>query len=160
MPIPIASGNGEQVDPGTYAGRLYRIIDLGDQESTFNSETNIMRKVLFTFELIGELMSDGRPFMISRTYSASLHKKSALRRDLEAWFGRPISREDELSFDLHSLLDRPAMVTVTETEKREAQDQRIIGTGKRHDSPEGRQSQHVLQSGSDGIQRRNVQEDP
>jgi hypothetical protein len=114
--IPMTSTTYEQVEPGTYPARLVRVCDLGDQESTFSGETNTQRKVLLGFELINERMSDGRPFLASRTYTASLHKMAALRRDLEGWFGRPITREDEKSFDLHSLLGKPAMVTVTETE--------------------------------------------
>lgn len=115
-PIPITSTNFEQVDPGTHAARLIRVIDLGTQESTFNGQTTKTRKVLFTFELVHEHMSDGRPFAASRTYTASLHEKSALRRDVEAWFGKTISRDAEQTFDLHSLLGRAAQVTVAETE--------------------------------------------
>jgi hypothetical protein len=115
-PIPMTSSNFEQVEPGTHAARLIRIIDLGTQESTFNGQDTTARRVLFAFELVNEPMSDGRPFMVSRTDRASLHEKSALRRDLEAWSGRMISREQERSFDIRSLLGKAVQVTVAETE--------------------------------------------
>ena len=33
-------------------------------------------------------MPDGKPFLVRRRYTASLHEKSALRKDLESWRGR------------------------------------------------------------------------
>ncbi|HEX2988152.1 MAG TPA: hypothetical protein VHS06_08290, partial [Chloroflexota bacterium] len=62
--------------------------------------------------------------------TASLHKMSALRRDLEAWHGRHLSREEEKSFDLRSLLGKPAMVTVTETENGKRKISGISGLAK------------------------------
>jgi hypothetical protein len=84
MPIPMTSKTFKQVEPGTYPARLIGIVDLGTQESTFEGRTTEARRVLFTFELVGELMEDERPFCYSRTYTTSLHKKSTLRRDLES----------------------------------------------------------------------------
>jgi len=69
---------------GPQPARCSRLVDLGTQQSDFNGETKSARKLLLTWQL-AELRSDGEPFTVSRRFTASLHKKSALRAFLEAW---------------------------------------------------------------------------
>jgi hypothetical protein len=116
MPIKMKRNDFEQIEPGTYAARLTDIVDLGTQNVIFNGEHKTAHKILGSFVTPGELRTDGRPFKVFRTFTASLHRKSALRRDLEAWLGRPISKEEEASFDLPSLLGKPVLVSIAETE--------------------------------------------
>jgi len=63
---------------GPQPARCSRLVDLGTQQSDFNGETKSARKLLLTWRL-AELRSDGEPFTVSRRFTASLHKKSALR---------------------------------------------------------------------------------
>lgn len=114
--IPMTTKTFEQVAPGTYPARLIWLFDLGDQESTFNNETTINRKVYCGWELVNERMTDGRPFMVARTYNASLHPKSALGQHVGALLGRVLTREDEAKFDLATLLGTATLVTVAATE--------------------------------------------
>jgi hypothetical protein len=49
-----------------------------------------------------------------------LGEKANLRKDLEAWRGRPFTSEELMGFDSKNLLDKPCMVNVTRTDKGKA----------------------------------------
>jgi len=96
---------------GPQAARCSRIIDLGTQKSEYQGETKFARKVLITWQL-SEFRSTGEPFQVSRRFTSSLHKKSALRAFLEAWRGRPFTAEELAAFDLKKLLNATAMINL------------------------------------------------
>jgi hypothetical protein len=62
-------------------------------------------------------MSDGRPFVVSKTYNATLHEKANLHKDLVTWRGKPFSDEDLLGFDISKMIGAPAMLHVEHTDK-------------------------------------------
>ena len=105
--------------PGTYAARCVRLVDLGTQVIEFQGERKAARKVLVAFEIVDEetRRDDGQPFVLSKRYTRSLHEKSALRRDLAAWRGRDFTAEELRGFDLAAILNAPALVTVSHSEK-------------------------------------------
>ena len=74
---------------GNHIGALIHIIDFGTQETTFKGEERAERKIEFGFELPSVLMQDkpnvGKPFVVSRRYKLSMHKKAGLRIMLESW---------------------------------------------------------------------------
>lgn len=57
-------------------------------------------------------MQDGRPFSVSKTYTASLASTGNLRPDLESWRGRPFTIEELEGFDLTAILGAPCMLNV------------------------------------------------
>ena len=57
-------------------------------------------------------MSDGKPFLIKKDYRASLHEKAGLRKDLEAWRGRPFTNVELQGFDLENVVGAPCMLNV------------------------------------------------
>jgi len=76
------------------------------------------------FEVPSERVSyekDGRklegPRVIGKTYTASMHEKANLRRDLETWRGRQFSDEEAESFDVESILGKACMLSVVEKVK-------------------------------------------
>ena len=87
------SGNTsfEQPPTGSHVGRCISIIDLGTQRTTYEGEAQIKHQVILRWELSNELMESGehvgKPFTVSRFYTASLHEKSGLRKDLASWRG-------------------------------------------------------------------------
>jgi hypothetical protein len=83
------------------------VIDLGVQMTGFGEKAQI----LLTWEL-GELMGDGRPFTISRQFTASLHRQSALRPFLETWRGSPFTKEQLQGFDLQDMLGKACQILV------------------------------------------------
>jgi hypothetical protein len=94
----------------------FRVIDLGTQREEYQGEQKIANRVLVSWELPNELMADGRPFAVSRFYTNSLHEKAALRKDLEAWRGKPFTEAELERFDLASILNKAAMVSVVLSE--------------------------------------------
>ena len=69
-----------------------------------------------SFEM-NEAMSDGRPFVASKFYTASLHPKASLTADLNAIRGKAMTDDDKAKFDIKNLINVPVMVTVTHKEK-------------------------------------------
>ena len=116
MSLTVNAGSGgggdfEQCPAGSFAARCYQIIDLGHQTFEWKGEAKVAPKVRITWEL-NEMMSDGRPFSISREYTASIGDKANLRKDLEAWRGRPFSAEELRNFSLENVLGAPCLLGV------------------------------------------------
>jgi len=116
MSLTVNAGNGgggefEQCPPGSFAARCYQIIDLGHQTFEWKGEAKVAPKVRITWEL-NEMMQDGRPFSISREYTASIGDKANLRKDLEAWRGRPFTASELQNFSLENVLGAPCLLGV------------------------------------------------
>jgi len=116
MSLTVNAGNSgggdfEQCPAGSFAARCYQIIDLGHQTFEWKGEAKVAPKVRITWEL-NEMMQDGRPFSISKEYTASIGEKANLRKDLEAWRGRPFSSEELRNFSLENVLGAPCLLGV------------------------------------------------
>ena len=111
LTLSAVSKSTETVPAGTCAARCYQIVDLGHQTTSFEGEVKVVPQVRITWEL-SELMADGRPFSISREYTASFGPKANLRKMLEAWRGRPFTTEELNSFSLENVLGAPCMLSV------------------------------------------------
>lgn len=102
------SGGGEfEMTPeGAYIARCIKLIDMGTQTSTGQFGTKSQKKLMITWELLDDdvKMKDGRPFAATQFYTASLHEKSQLRKDLEAWRGKRFTEEELEGFDLTTIL--------------------------------------------------------
>ncbi|ENX9783480.1 TPA: hypothetical protein WN041_002238, partial [Neisseria gonorrhoeae] len=78
-------------------------------------------KILVQWEIDPEgdpemLMPDGRPYLISRRYTASLHSKSQLATDLKSWRGRDFTPEERDNFDLRNILGKPCLLSIAHQE--------------------------------------------
>jgi len=104
-------GPRENPPEGTQCARLIHIIDLGTQHTEFQGVQKDKRQVRLTWELVDTHMSDGRPFVIGKTFNASLYK-SGLLNTIESMTGKGIEFEPDGSFNMASLLDFACMVTV------------------------------------------------
>jgi hypothetical protein len=116
MSLTVNAGNGnggdfEQVPQGTFAARCYQIIDLGHQTIEWQGTAKVVPKVRITWEL-NEPMKDGRPFSISKEYTASIGEKANLRKDLEAWRNRKFTAQELAAFSLENVLGAPCMLGV------------------------------------------------
>jgi hypothetical protein len=110
-------GNFSQVDPGMYPARCYSMIEIGTIETEFNGEKKKAHKVNITWELPTELavFKDGErpmPYVVSKTYTLSMHEKSTLRRDLESWRGKGYTEEEAKRFDITKLLGQPCNLNI------------------------------------------------
>ena len=116
MSLTVNAGNGgggdfENCPSGSFAARCYQIIDLGHQTFEWKGEAKVAPKVRITWEL-NEMMQDGRPFSISREYTASIGDKANLRKDLESWRGRAFSSDELRNFSLENVLGAPCLLGV------------------------------------------------
>lgn len=116
MPIiaTAKSENGKDFAPapaGVHQAVLVDVVDLGMLDVTWQGVTKRQHKVNFAWQ-INEEREDGKPFLIFKRYTLSLHEKAGLRKDLESWLGRKFTREDEMGFDVESLLGSNCLLNV------------------------------------------------
>jgi hypothetical protein len=115
------SGGGEfeQAPEGSFIARCFKIIDLGTQTTEFSNETKHQSKILLSWELLDDdagLNKDGQPFVLSKRYTLSLHEKSSLRADLQAWRGKAFTAEELEGFHLKNVLGAYCQVQIVHTE--------------------------------------------
>lgn len=103
-----AGGDFELTPAGTHLAICYMVADLGYQETSFG----VKPKIVIGWELPAELMTDGRPFAASQIYTLSLSEKANLRKDLEAWRGRPFTEAELDGFDVQNVLGKACTLTI------------------------------------------------
>lgn len=115
-----SSGNGdfETVPEGAYTARCIKVIDLGTQTTTGQYGTKHQKQVMVTWELLDDeiKMQDGRPFAATQFYTASLHEKAKLRKDLEAWRGKKFNDAELEGFDLKNVLGTYCMLQIVHSQ--------------------------------------------
>lgn len=117
---PDGSSKFPPIEPGTYPGVAYGVVDLGVHHSDkFDKD---VRKVLIMWELPQETITtdDGeKPRTISETYSASLSEKAKLRQMLEGWRGRPFTPEELKGFNIAKLLGVGCYINIINVDGKE-----------------------------------------
>jgi hypothetical protein len=109
MPITLPEEQFYELTPaGSHTAVCFRVADLGTQAGMYGPKPQI----LISFELPDEQMADGRPFTISRRYTLSSNRKSALRADIEGWLGRVLTASDFGRFDLSQLLGTTCLIGI------------------------------------------------
>jgi hypothetical protein len=114
--MKLTEGNGkafEKHPAGTPVATLIKIIDLGTQEITWQGATKLSHKIRFVWEST-ELMSDNRPFIVQRDFTASLNSKGNLRPFLEGWRGRAFNETELAGFDPKVLIGMPCLLSLVE----------------------------------------------
>lgn len=127
MPIgylapPSAGGDFDPAPAGTVLATCFRVVDLGTQETNFQGRTSHKPMVMLSWELhCDEKMNDGRPFMISKRYTYSMHEKATFRHDLESWRGRAFAEADFAGppngFHVKKLLGVSCLLNVVHSDK-------------------------------------------
>lgn len=99
-------GNFELVPEGQYVARCFKVIELGTQWVEWQGNKKEQKKVLVMWEILDDKvkMADGKPFAITKRYTASLDERSALFGDLEAWRGKKFTTDELKGFDLTKVL--------------------------------------------------------
>lgn len=108
------SGGGtfQSAPPGTHIARCIRIIDIGTHHGEYQGKPNVRKQILIFWELPDEAMDDGKPFIASKFYTASLSEKATLRADLESWRGKAFTEDELAGFDLKAILNQPCMLSI------------------------------------------------
>ena len=124
---------------GTLA-RLYRIIDLGTQQTSYMGEVKMTPQVMLVFELPTELTKDGKPMTINGIYTRSLNEKAKLRGIVKALTGKTITDSNVREFNLGELVGKICTVDIINKDgkdgSRKAYIQNIISAPKGMPVPE------------------------
>jgi hypothetical protein len=126
MTFPVGGGGGgdfKRVPSGSHLAVCNLVADLGMQPgSALHPEPK--RQVVIRWEVPSERVEyekDGEkvegPLTISRTFTASMNEKASLRLILEGWRGRKFTNEEAAKFDVSSILGKPCLLSISETEK-------------------------------------------
>jgi hypothetical protein len=119
MPIMATAGESKNFTPapvGVHQGVCVDVQDLGMIEVTFAGETKRQHKINVAWQ-IDELRDDGKPYLVFKRYTLSLHEKANLRKDLESWRGRAFTRDEEMGFDVESVIGANCLLNVQHTER-------------------------------------------
>ena len=98
----------EHPEDGQYLGVIADVIDLGEVETGFGVKPRV--RIVY---LLDANDSEGNPFRVVSTYTASLHEKANLRKALKQILGADVSGQ----FDLEELLGINNQLVVTTTQK-------------------------------------------
>lgn len=121
MPIMVTAGSATEFKPapaGTHAAVCCDVVDLGVLEVNFGGKSKKQHKVNLFWQ-IDEDMDNGKPFLVRKRYTLSLHEKAALRKDLEAWRGRPFTPAELDGFDLEVLIGVGCQINIIHAPKPE-----------------------------------------
>ena len=121
---------------GLQAAVCVDVIDQGWQEQEWKGVSKNVHKVSIHW-LLGKLIPTGvwqhphtgkdvevseelagKPFMVSKWYTNSLHEKATLRNHLETWRGKTFSDQELEGFDLEKLIGVPAGLSVVHAESK------------------------------------------
>jgi hypothetical protein len=119
MPIIATAGDSKTFAPapaGLHQGVCVDVVDMGVLEVTYAGQTKKQHKVRLVWQL-DENMEDGKPFIVQKRYTLSLHEKAALRKELESWRGKAFTREEEMGFDLERLIGVNCFLNVVHVTK-------------------------------------------
>lgn len=110
-------------DEGTVQAVCAGVWDLGMQKTVYNGTEKIQHKVVIAWEInqmidAPESEYNGKPYMLSKTYTLSLFENARLRHDLESWRGKPFT-EDQINegFDVEKLYGVNCLVGVSHVTK-------------------------------------------
>ena len=83
-----------QPPEGVHSALCVDVIDLGVVPTDFGPK----HKVRLVFELEA-CMEDGRPFIVSKSFNASMHAKSSLNAFISKWRGKPVAEGETIDLD-------------------------------------------------------------
>jgi hypothetical protein len=113
MPIIASAGDSKMFTPapeGVHQAVCVDVIDRGWLPNQFKPGTE-QHKVDLAWQ-INELRDDGERFVVYKRYTLSLNEKATLRHDLESWRGRPFTREEEMGFDVETIIGANCLINV------------------------------------------------
>ena len=119
MPIVVSAGDSKTFTPapaGLHQAVCCDVVDMGILEVSYAGKTKKQHKVRLVWQL-DEQTDELKPFIAQKRYTASLHEKANLRKDLESWRGRPFTDDELASFDLEKLLGANAQLNIQHVQR-------------------------------------------
>lgn len=120
MAIMASAGSelGKTFEPapaGVHQGVCVDVVDLGILDVTWQGKSKQQHKINLAWQ-ISETRHDGKPFLVVKRYTLSLNEKATLRRDLESWRGRAFTRDEEMGFDVESVIGANCLLNIQHNE--------------------------------------------
>ena len=116
-------GDFEPCPPGVFAACLVRLIDKGSrQESYQGGPMTWKRKLLMGFEICDDetrMADGGKPFMVYREFTFSMHEKGALRPFIAGWRGSAFTDQEARDFDFSKLLGAFALANIIHKQRQD-----------------------------------------
>lgn len=100
-------GDFKLVPSGTHIACCWLLVDIGWQATNFGDK----EQVVLGFEIPGELI-DGKPMVIYKTLTNSMHEKANLRQWIESWRGTKLSEAEANAFDLRKVLGQACQLSI------------------------------------------------
>lgn len=119
MAIIARDAGGKDFEPapeGTHLAICCDVVDLGMVESEWGQK----HMVQIRWQLGGEdagVRDDGKPWLVTKRFTLSLHEKSVLRPFLEAWRGKRFTQVELDGFDMERLLNVCCQLQVMHAER-------------------------------------------
>lgn len=87
------------------------VVNLGMVDGTFGRK----HMVSLVFQIEERMPGTDKPFIVMKRYTLSMHKKANLRRDIESWFGKKFSTDEQAeAFDVEKVIGQNAQVNVSQ----------------------------------------------
>lgn len=122
LPVKGGSDDFKRCPAGSHIAVCNLVADVGMQPGS-GMYPEPKRKLYVRFEIPNERVEferDGQkvegPLTIGQFFTASMHEKANLRKQLEGWRGRAFTDDQAAAFDVSSILGKPCMLTVVEKE--------------------------------------------
>jgi len=122
MPIPV-SGKTDfvQAPEGVHNAICVDVVDLGMVSTNFGPK----HQIRIVWELEALMPPDKRnpevrrPFLASKWYTATITQKANLRKDLQAWRGKPFTDDELEKFDVEKVIGAQCRLVIQEYTKQD-----------------------------------------
>lgn len=119
MPTYINEEEGQTPREKHPAGMVQAVLcaveDIGIQKGEWQGQAKNRRKLVLIWET-SKKQADGSPFVMSKTYTASMADNSRLRADLEGWAGRKFTPEELKKFDVDTFLGQNCLLNIVHSD--------------------------------------------
>ena len=118
MGVVVKGSNHTPAPQGVHQCVCVDVVDMGLQKQKFGNEPERqVQKIRLIWQLDEVDETKGRRFLVSKWYTASLHEKATLRKDLQSWRGRPFTSDELKGFDLDNVLGANGQINIVHKQK-------------------------------------------
>ncbi len=93
---------------------LCAVEDIGVQKGEWQGQAKNRRKIVLVWET-SKKQADGTPFVLTKTYTASMGENANLRADLEGWNGKAFTQGELKTFDVDSFLGKNCLLNIVDS---------------------------------------------
>ena len=97
---------------GLAAAICVDVVDLGLMENKFDPEAEPKPMVRLVWEL-SKNSQEGKPYLVRKDYTLSLHEKATLRKHLDSWRGQHFTESELRGFDVEKVCGVPCMLLIS-----------------------------------------------